>query len=385
MICNLNQISFQNYGTIESERIPAKDLLGRGAKSDVVELTHQERRVFCCDREVWVRNHQNMTVLSASVDGQTFQHFYLDKVVCIKPGIYFTLRAYQDNSSVELAGEKLPQQVVQKDAADNFQVQRRLAVSSIYTFFYHEKEKGFIFPGEAHRPLELTYVDKGAIHSVADGVDLLLNQGDLVLYAPDQWHMQYAEEDVCASYITISFDLEGDCPESLFNQKFAIPQSAVPMLQRLLREQDRMDAYSEDMMLCYLQILLLTLLREQDNPSQVKLRTTNAVNSENEIIRRAQQFISGHIREKLTVPVVARHVDVSPSYLTALFRKNLQISPGEYIRRVKLQESKQMIREDNMNFTEIAAVLQYSTVHHFSRQFKDKFGITPTEYAKSVR
>lgn len=385
MICNLNQISFQNYGTIESERIPAKDLLGRGAKSDVVELTHQERRVFCCDREVWVRNHQNMTVLSASVDGQTFQHFYLDKVVCIKPGIYFTLRAYQDNSSVELAGEKLPQQVVQKDAPDNFRVQRRLAVSSIYTFFYHEKEKGFIFPGEAHRPLELTYVDKGAIHSVADGVDLLLNQGDLVLYAPDQWHMQYAEEDVSASYITISFDLEGDCPESLFNQKFAIPQSAVPMLQRLLREQDRMDAYSEDMMLCYLQILLLTLLREQDNPSQVKLRTTNAVNSENEIIRRAQQFISGHIREKLTVPVVARHVDVSPSYLTALFRKNLQISPGEYIRRVKLQESKQMIREDNMNFTEIAAVLQYSTVHHFSRQFKDKFGITPTEYAKSVR
>ena len=385
MICNLNQISFQNYGTIESERIPAKDLLGRGAKSDVVELTHQERRVFCCDREVWVRNHQNMTVLSASVDGQTFQQFYLDKVVCIKPGIYFTLRAYQDNSSVELAGEKLPQQVVQKDAADNFQVQRRLAVSSIYTFFYHEKEKGFIFPGEAHRPLELTYVDKGAIHSVADGVDLLLNQGDLVLYAPDQWHMQYAQEDVSASYITISFDLEGDCPESLFNQKFAIPQSAVPMLQRLLREQDRMDAYSEDMMLCYLQILLLTLLREQDNPSQVKLRTTNAVNSENEIIRRAQQFISGHIREKLTVPVVARHVDVSPSYLTALFRKNLQISPGEYIRRVKLQESKQMIREDNMNFTEIAAVLQYSTVHHFSRQFKDKFGITPTEYAKSVR
>ena len=103
------------------------------------------------------------------------------------------------------------------------------------------------------------------------------------------------------------------------------------------------------------------------------------------IIRRAQQFISEHVREKLTVPLVARHVDVSPSYLTALFHKNLQISPGEYIRRTKLQESKQMIRENNLNFTEIAAELQYSTVHHFSRQFKEKFGITPTEYAKSVR
>ena len=69
----------------------------------------------------------------------------------------------------------------------------------------------------------------------------------------------------------------------------------------------------------------------------------------------------------------------------ALFHKNLQISPGEYIRRIKLQESKQMIRENNLNFTEIAAQLHYSTVHHFSRQFKEKFGITPTEYAKSVR
>ena len=83
--------------------------------------------------------------------------------------------------------------------------------------------------------------------------------------------------------------------------------------------------------------------------------------------------------------MIKKNTEVSPSYLTALFHKHLDISPGEYIRRIKLQESKQMIREGSMNFTEIAESLQYSTVHHFSRQFKEKFGITPTEYAKSVR
>ena len=82
------------------------------------------------------------------------------------------------------------------------------------------------------------------------------------------------------------------------------------------------------------------------------------------------------------MPLVARQVDVSPSYLTALFHKNLQISPGEYIRWIKLQESKQMIRENDLNFTEIAAQLHYSTVHHFSRQFKEKFGITPHRIRK---
>ncbi len=385
MISNLNQLSFQAYGRIESERNRGRDLAQKAEHRQVRELARGEVLVLTSTSEVWLCNHSNMTVLSVALDGETFQHFYLDKVVCIRPGVRFGIHPYQEHSSVEIAGNEPLKVVGHFQAGDEFRLRRKIQVSSIYTFFYQEKERGFTFPGEAHAPLELTYVDKGEIHSVADGRDLLLHQGDLVIYGPDQWHMQYADVDMSPSFITITFDLTGDYPAELINHRFPIPQTAVPILQRMLREMDRMDPYSSDMILCLLQSLLLELLRDQECPAGAKLRTTNAVNSENEIIRRAQQYISEHVREKLTVPAVARHVDVSPSYLTALFRKNLQISPGEYVRRIKLQESKQMIREDNMNFTEIAAALQYSTVHHFSRQFKDKFGITPTEYAKSVR
>ena len=385
MISNLNQLSFQAYGTIGSERIRGRDLAQAVEHRQIQELVRGECPVLVCQSEIWLCNHSNMTVLSVAAEGEAFQHFYLDKVVCIKPGVRFAVHPYQARSSVEMAGSEVPQEVGHLNAGDEFRLRRQIEVSSIYTFFYQEKEKGFTFPGEEHEPLELTYVDKGVLHSVADGRDILLEQGDLVIYGPGQWHMQYADVDMSPSFITITFDLAGEYPRELINRKFTIPQSAVPALQRMLRELDRMDAFSADMVICMLQILLLELLREQVSPAGTKLRTTNAVNSENEIIRRAQQYISEHVREKLTVPLVARHVDVSPSYLTALFRKNLQISPGEYVRRIKLQESKQMIREDNMNFTEIAAALQYSTVHHFSRQFKDKFGITPTEYAKSVR
>ena len=385
MISNLNQLSFQAYGIIESERVRGRDLAQKAEGRRILELSRGECPVFISQSETWLCNHSNMTVLSVAMEEGDFQHFYLDKVVCIKPGIRFAVHPYQDHSSVELVSREEPQETGRFDTGDEFRLRRQIQVSSIYTFFYQEKEKGFTFPGEEHQPLELTYVDKGALHSVADGKDILLEQGDLVIYGPDQWHMQYADVNMSPSYITITFDLVGEYPQELVNRKFTIPQSAVPTLQRMLRELDRMDAFSSDMVICMLQLLLLELLREQISPAGTKLRTTNAVNSENEIIRRAQQFISEHVREKLTVPLVARHVDVSPSYLTALFRKNLQISPGEYVRRIKLQESKQMIREDNMNFTEIAAALQYSTVHHFSRQFKDKFGITPTEYAKSVR
>ena len=145
-----------------------------------------------------------------------------------------------------------------------------------------------------------------------------------------------------------------------------------------------MDEYSTDIMIAQLSLLLLYCLQQNAAP-KTGPRRSNSLHSENQIIGKAQQYIYTHIREKLSVPIVAQRVGVSPSYLTALFHQNLQISPGEYIRRIKLQESKQMIRENSMNFTEIAAALQYSTVHHFSRQFKEKFGITPSEYARSVR
>ena len=280
--------------------------------------------------------------------------------------------------------EKVPE-YPGKYSAGNLQTRRQIRVNGLYAFSYQEKEQGFLFAGESHPMLELTYVDQGSLHSVADGQDQLLKQGDIVLYGPNQWHMQYADMDVAPRYVTLTFDLDGGSLEPLYNRIFTAPRQALQLLRQMLREQEHMDDFSNDMIIAQLNMLLLELLREAKTPSGTKLQTTNAIHSENEIIRKAQQYISSHIREKLSVPLVARQVDVSPSYLTALFHKNLQISPGEYIRRIKLQESKQMIRENNLNFTEIAAELQYSTVHHFSRQFKEKFGITPTEYAKSVR
>ena len=385
MIHNLNQVNFAGFGTISPERAPISESPAITDKRQPLCLVQGESTIYQAIDNVRLYCGSGMTVLSVSQDGADFLDFYLDKPVCIAPGIYFCLSPFgQGSSSAEISSDTPPADTGRIRKALDLQLTHRIRVKNIYTLFYHEKERGFLFPGESHPMPELTYVDQGSLHSVADGQDLLLEQGDLVVYGPDQWHMQYSDVDVAPRYVTISFDLEGCDISSLLNRKFKIPQKAALLLQQLLREQERMDNYSTDMMISLLNQLFLTILRYMDAPVE-KLKTSNAVHSENEIIRRAQQYISTHIREKLSVPSVARQVDVSPSYLTALFHKNLQISPGEYIRRIKLQESKQMIREDTMNFTEIAATLHYSTVHHFSRQFKEKFGITPTEYARSVR
>ena len=384
MVRHLNQLNFKDFGAVPPER--TSSVAASADNMQTATFSSDQEVVYQTLSETYLHCSKGMTVLSVSLDHKDFQHYYLDKGVCIRSGVFFCLSPFKQNVfDVSLSAEILPKRTENSMPAQDFRFSSLVRVTELYTFFYHEKERGFVFPGEAHPMLELTYVDQGTLHSVVDGQEMVLEQGELMIYGPNQWHMQYADVDVAPRYVTFSFDLETTVLDLLINRKFKIPQRSAFLLQQLLHEQERMDKYSSDLINSLLTQFLIMLLRSSDTTDDTRLKASNSVHSENEIIRRAQQYVSAHIREKLSVPTVARMVDVSPSYLTALFHKNLQISPGEYIRRIKLQESKQMIRENSMNFSEIAAALQYSTVHHFSRQFKDKFGITPTEYAKSVR
>ncbi len=379
MIGNLNPDGFKNFGRI----LPEKSKISGKPNHHSVFLGASTVYKYQTVADTWLSFENGTTVLSVSADGENFADFYLDRPVKLRGGIRFDLTPLQGSSAVQLSGISMPRLLLTQSARDRFSVVPKLQVTRLYTLFYQEKEPGFLFPGEAHAMAELLYVDRGSIHCVAEGQDILLSQGDMVLYSPGQWHMQYADVDQAPCIVNISFDGVGIPWESVANRRFAAPQKAVAFLRMILSEQAHMDERSGDMILSLLQLLLLSLAKEGEHTPKQQLPA--ALNGENGIIRNAQQYIGAHITDKLTVPTVAGAVQVSASYLTALFHKHLQISPGEYIRRIKLQRSKQMIREGKLNFTEIAEILQYSTIQHFSRQFKGMFGITPSEYARSVR
>ena len=384
VIQNLTKMNFREFGTIMPERKGETVVSEKNGASQTLYLTGGAVPVYRPDADCWIFGGGSAAVLSVSTDGVEFKHFHMDKTVCIRAGVFFCLTALEESVTLEAACADTLSAVDHRKSGQDYLLRPGSRIEGVYSLFYQEKERGFFFPGESHPMLELTYVDEGTLHSVADGTDLLLSQGEMVLYAPDQWHMQYADIGVAPCFVTISFYVSGSMPEELFGRKLKASQYAVSLIRQILQEQEKAACQSEDMIQALLWQLLILLRREAQEVPR-KLKADYSVHNENEIIRRAQQYIGTHVREKLSVPLVAKQVDVSPSYLTALFHKHLQLAPGEYIRRIKLQESKRMIRQNNLNFTEIADALQYSTVHHFSRQFKEKFGMTPTEYAKSVR
>ena len=306
MIRNLNQLSFRGFGRVPSGRNPDEEAFDRD-RAEVWQLSVQTTVVCRARADTWLSAGTSGGVLGVSVDGRTWQEYYLDKTVCIREGIRFRLGAFLGPSEVCLYSLVPPERLGEQPAIHP-SVERKVLVEGIYTFFYHEKEEGFLFSGEAHPISELTYVDGGSLHSVADGQELILRQGELVLYGPGQWHMQYADIGVAPRFVTISFGVNPGAVEPLLNRKFAATQAVAGLVQSMLREREKEDELSMDMILTQLNLLLLLLLREVASPSGEKLRPGAAVHAENEIIRKAQQYITQHIRERLTVPLVAQKI-----------------------------------------------------------------------------
>ena len=386
MIENLNRQSFAPFGKILRVSLPNRGFPKGDEWIESVRYYSAKELYFQCAAETLYLDFElGMTVLVIRRGGK-LTSFYLDKPVCLAPATEFAIVPYQTECSVRMSlpREAVLEQLDSFSTIENLKIGDRLQLGEIYTLFYREEESGFLFKGEKHSMYELTYVDRGQLHCVVDGNGTTLKQGQLMIFTPNQWHMQYTDLNVTARFLTIAFDMESELPMNFADRVFDLSSAEAVFLKQLLGEIDTNDIFSGDFIRCNLKLLLLSVLRDVSGRKK-RLKTPVALRNENLIVSRTLQYIADHVYDKLSVEAVAKETGVSTSHLTALFQRQLNISPGEYIRRVKLEESKGLIREGKMNFSQIAAKLNYSTIHHFSRQFKDNFGISPSEYAKSIK
>lgn len=98
-------------------------------------------------------------------------------------------------------------------------------------------------------------------------------------------------------------------------------------------------------------------------------------------VARAVHFIRRNIvRSSITVRDVARHVGVSRTTLAVRFRTTLGHSPDDEIQRARITQAMNLLRETNFSITQIVNQLGYSNVANFSRMFRARVGMTPSQY-----
>jgi AraC-like DNA-binding protein/ligand-binding sensor protein len=107
-------------------------------------------------------------------------------------------------------------------------------------------------------------------------------------------------------------------------------------------------------------------------------------NSEPPVIRRAKEFINEHQTEDLTLSQVAKAVNTSTFYFCKMFKKATGINFTDYLSRVRIEKSKNLLLNPNLRISEIAFEVGFQSLTHFNRVFKKVLGQSPTEYRSKV-
>jgi AraC-like DNA-binding protein/ligand-binding sensor protein len=111
--------------------------------------------------------------------------------------------------------------------------------------------------------------------------------------------------------------------------------------------------------------------------NQVVLQQDNA---EPPVITRAKEYIQEHQTENLRLGHVAKAVNTSTFYFCKMFKKVTGINFTDYLSRVRIEKSKNLLLNPNLRVSEIAFEVGFQSLTHFNRVFKKILGQSPTEY-----
>ncbi len=103
-------------------------------------------------------------------------------------------------------------------------------------------------------------------------------------------------------------------------------------------------------------------------------------NAEPPVIRRAKEFIQEHQAEDISLGQVAKAVNTSTFYFCKMFKKITGINFTDYLSRVRIEKSKNLLLNPNLRVSEIAFEVGFQSLTHFNRVFKKVLGQTPTDY-----
>ncbi|MDA3731769.1 AraC family transcriptional regulator [Niameybacter massiliensis] len=276
-------------------------------------------------------------------------------------------------------------------------------VSHIITIHYFEYMKDFYFAGEVHNFWEFLCVDKGEVEVQADDKMHHLKQGDIIFHKPMEFHAIKSIGHSAPNLIAISFKSSSPIMDCLQNkhltlgsndkkliskiiseasQAFSTPLN-VPAVEQITRAKE-VDFGAEQLIKIHLEELLIGFIRRiLTTPSDYS--PVSPMVTKEHTFEHICHYLEKHICDRLSVPIICNDNLISKSCLQELFHSKVNIGVMEYFNRHKIDLAKQLIRENEKNLSQIADYLSYSSLAHFSKQFKRFTGMSPTEYGSSIK
>lgn len=114
------------------------------------------------------------------------------------------------------------------------------------------------------------------------------------------------------------------------------------------------------------------LLEKQMDPEMKKERYN--------VVSEAIDYMNRNYSYGVTIDQMARQLGTSRSQMFRQFKKEMGISPQEYLLRFRLERSKELLRDRRLTIGEVMRSAGFQDLSNFSRQFKRRYGVSPREY-----
>ena len=282
-----------------------------------------------------------------------------------------------------------------------------VTINRIISVHYFQYMSDFSFPGESHDFWELVCVDRGEIDALAGDRRLTLKKGNILFHKPNEFHNVLTNGKVSPSLVVIGFECHSPAIKSFEDQLMSVQDTEKELMAQIIVEARNTfsgrldDPYQEELIFNsepltfgsaqlishYLEQLIIHLYRRYFSYS-LPVRSSRFLaeaSSGNDTYNRIVRYMEEHLGERMTIDRICRDNLVGRSQLQKLFRDTKGCGVIEFFSMMKIDTAKQMIRDNQLNFTQIADRLGYNSIHYFSRQFKQITTMTPSEYATSIR
>ncbi|MBQ6999036.1 MAG: helix-turn-helix transcriptional regulator [Clostridia bacterium] len=274
-----------------------------------------------------------------------------------------------------------------------------ITVSKIANLHYFEFTNQFHTTKGNHAFRELLYVDSGFITVDADNYTGIIKENQLIIHKSNEEHSLSCPEDEASNVIIIGFECNSEELDVFCESPVTLNEVQKRLLTEIIKEgrnvfeppydipgQKDMKKRKEypfgadQLIKIKLENLFIELIRSKNNISSEE---TNDIS--NDKIQEICRYLNENFKEKIRLSELCFLFGTNSTTLCNKFRASYGETVISYINKLKIKEAKKLMRSGRYNLTEIASIVGFSSVHYFSRTFKQHEKKSPTTYIKTIK
>lgn len=274
-------------------------------------------------------------------------------------------------------------------------------VTKLAHLHYFEFTNNYHTLKDRHDFCELVYVDSGRLDIISDRYNGCLEQHQMILHLPNDAHALSCDKNIAPEVIIISFGCECSRLSELAFAPVTLSAAEQKLLAEIIREgmtvfappygipnmreMNKRKEYpfgADQMIKNLLEEFLIRLIRGSEKKKRL---TSGSVDEDTSMISEIKKYIAENLKEHITISELCLLFNTNKTTLHNEFKAETGDTIVGYMNKLRIHEAKKLMREKNMNFSQIAEYLGFSSVHYFSRVFKQYENSTPSEYTETIR